>query len=166
MSVDLTKVTNSDVESFNLNGREFICKVVSVHDGDTVKIVFLMDNRLVKFDCRLSGIDTPELHPKLQNTPDGEQKKLAESNLAKLARNRLVELATNIKVSGDPNDRELTQQLSANTKLIFVKCGEFEKYGRLMVELYENKKLHKSFNQILLDEKHARSYDGGKKQSW
>ena len=36
-------------------------KVVSVYDGDTIKVVFLLGNKLYKWNCRLDRVDTPEL---------------------------------------------------------------------------------------------------------
>ena len=38
-----------------------------------------------------------------------------------------------------------------------------ETYGRLLVELYDDEKLEKSYNNILVEKELAVSYDGGKK---
>ena len=48
-----------DAPLFSLEGQEIKAKVVSVYDGDTVKCVF--PKKDVKWNCRLSGVDTPEL---------------------------------------------------------------------------------------------------------
>lgn len=36
-------------------------KIVSVYDGDSVKAIFPFNNVMYKWNCRLSGIDTPEV---------------------------------------------------------------------------------------------------------
>jgi endonuclease YncB( thermonuclease family) len=53
--------------------------------------------------------------------------------------------------------------LQNNKKLITVKCLEFDKYGRLLVELYNMNDMTKSFNNILVEKNMAVSYDGGTK---
>ena len=44
------------------------CKVVSVYDGDTIKVVFPIigsgSMKLYKWNCRINGVDTPELRTK------------------------------------------------------------------------------------------------------
>ena len=42
-----------------------------------------------------------------------------------------------------------------------VKCNEFDKYGRLLVELLNDD--NKTINQMLIDEGYAKAYDGGTK---
>lgn len=138
----LKKVKNSDVEEFSLKNKTFMAKVVDIYDGDTCKIVFYLNNQLVKFTCRLNGIDTPELKPlktKINRDFEIEQ--------AKHCRNKLLEMCC-----GKNND-----------KLVFIECGNFDKYGRLLVDIYETKECVYSFNNILIKEGYARSYDGGKK---
>lgn len=57
------KSADHQVKEFSMNGKNMWGKVVYVYDGDTVHIVFKIDNELVKFNCRLSGIDSPEIAP-------------------------------------------------------------------------------------------------------
>ena len=139
---NLKKVKNTDVEEFSLKNKTFMAKVVDIYDGDTCKIIFYLDNKLVKFTCRLNGIDTPELKPlKTKVNRDEEIEK------AKQCRNRLIELCCGAK----------------DDKLVFIKCNDFDKYGRLLVEIYESKECECSFNNILTKEGLAKCYDGGKK---
>ena len=58
--MDWTKV-DDNVEMFSLNGQTHLAKVVSVYDGDTIKVVFPIFNKMYKWNCRVSGVDTPEL---------------------------------------------------------------------------------------------------------
>ena len=48
-----------------------------------------------------------------------------------------------------------------------MKCLEFDKYGRLLVELYDDINNSKSFNKLLVEKELAVNYDGGtKKAPW
>ena len=48
-------------------------------------------------------------------------------------------------------------------KIVTIKCGKFDKYGRLLIDIYY-KKQH--INQWLIDEKYAFAYDGKTKKDW
>ena len=122
---------------FTFEGRTCIGKVVDVYDGDTVKIVFpLSDNepeRLYKWNCRLINVDTPEIRTK----------NLKEKAYAKEVRNHLRNKILN--------------------QIVNVNCKDFDKYGRLLVEiLYENENI----NNWLIENNYAKKYDGGKKSKW
>ena len=109
-------------------------KVVSVYDGDTIKVVFLLADKLYKWNCRLDRVDTPELR-----TRNDLEKELGYS-----VRDKLREKILN--------------------KIVKIKCGEFDKYGRLLTEIYIND--NESVNQWLIDNKMAFEYHGGTKQDW
>jgi len=83
-----------------------IGKVVSVYDGDSVKVIMPFQNRLYRFSSRLSGIDTPEIR---SSCP-------LEKELA-------------IKI------RDLLSKKILN-KLVIIKCKGLDKYGRLLVTLH------------------------------
>ena len=85
----LRGLTDNDIGEFSLEGRKTVGKVVDIYDADTCKIIFGLDNVIVKFNCRLSGIDTPELKP-LRSKPNRDIEKRA----AQRARNRLIQLST------------------------------------------------------------------------
>ena len=55
---------DNNIPQFNFNGDIKQAKVVDVYDGDTIKIVFTVSNKLYKFNCRIIGVDTPELRTK------------------------------------------------------------------------------------------------------
>ena len=130
--MDWSKATD-DVKMFSLDGETHLAKVVSVYDGDTIKVVFPIFNTPYKWNCRVNGVDTPELR-----TRDESEKKNGY-----YVRDRLREKILN--------------------KMVKVKCGEFDKYGRLLADIYIDK-LH--VNKWLIDRKYAFAYDGGTKQSW
>ena len=120
---------------FSFENQKKRAKVVKVYDGDTIKIVFPVNKEFFKFTCRLSGIDTPEM-----KSHDKNEKKYAEFVQKKLSGRILNQLVT-------------------------VKCGKFDKYGRLLITIYHNNSV-KSVNKWLIEKKYALPYDGGKKNSW
>jgi endonuclease YncB( thermonuclease family) len=152
-----------DTPEFSLQGLTLQGKVVELYDADTCKIVLPVQNAFYKFTCRLSGIDTPEMKP-LKTKPNRE----GEIVWAKKARAELLKLICTDDQEvdqGDPVDlkkEEIVTLLEKNKNLITVKCLEFDKYGRLLVELY-GKTIDKSFNNMLIEKNMAVAYDGGKK---
>ena len=149
-----------DIPTFSLQGLTLQGKVVELYDADTCKIVLPLQNSLFKFTCRLSGIDTPEMKP-LKNKINRDN----EIIWAKKARAELLKLIctdNSLCENLDLKKQDIINILEQNKKLITIKCLEFDKYGRLLVELYgENKE--KSFNTILLEKNMAVIYYGGKK---
>ena len=132
METDWTKVDNS-VGLFSLEGQEHRAKVVDVYDGDTIKCVFPIHNKLYRWNCRIAGVDTPELRTRCK-----------------------PEKAFGYKV------RDLLREKILN-KVIYLQCGEFDKYGRLLVNILCDDCL---VNDWLVENKYAFAYDGGTKQSW
>ena len=163
MMNELKHIKSADIEEFTLNGMKTIAKVVEIYDGDTCKIVFPLDNKLVKYTCRLQGLDAPEMKPLLSNiNRENEMKHAHES------RNRLIQLATNckIEIACDEKKSFIKELVNNNTRIIYVELFEFDKYGRLLIKIYENDRYEKSVNQILIDEHYCVSYDGGTKRAF
>ena len=145
-TIDWDKIDNS-INLFTFYGETKLAKCVDVYDGDTIKVVFPLENKLYKWNCRLSGIDTPELRTKNKK----------EKELGYIVRDKLREKIFN--------------------KIIHVKCDKFDKYGRLLIEIFLDDKdcleqkgggiyNEKSINNWLIEKKYAFKYDGGKKMSW
>ena len=122
-----------DAIEFSFEGQFKDAKVLSVYDGDTVTLAFPLGDVMYKWSCRLSGVDTPELR-----TSNKKEKEFGYQ-----VRDLLRE-----KVLG---------------KVLKVKCGEFDKYGRLLGELFID---DESVNQWLISNGYAFAYDGGTKQEW
>ena len=108
--------------------------MVQVYDGDTCKIVIPFKHELFKWNCRLTGLDTPELRTK----------NLKEKECGYYVRDKLRDKILN--------------------KVITVHCHEFDKYGRLLVTLYENSTDSKSINTWLIENHYAYEYEGGTKE--
>ena len=119
---------------FGFDGEVKIAKVVSVYDGDTIKVVFPFLRKLYKFNCRISGVDTPEIR-----TRDKKEKEYgikARDELRKKILNKVVKL----------------------------KCGEFDKYGRLLVDIELSEE--ETIKNWLINNNYAFEYDGGTKKKW
>jgi endonuclease YncB( thermonuclease family) len=78
--------------------------------------------------------------------------------IATNARKRLFELVTK-QTSSDLSDKFL----SDNVYLVYIKCKDFDKYGRLLGDVYKTDEDDISFSEILMEEKLAYFYDGKKK---
>jgi endonuclease YncB( thermonuclease family) len=148
--------SNCNVPEFTLNGTSCWGKIVYVYDGDTVHIVIDFNNNLTKFNCRLSGIDTKEMR----------STNLNDKELAIKARNFLLSKITNDNLNNTSQSgvkRDIIDLCSKSRKLVWVNCLEFDKYGRLLVEIKDNPNADKSYNQELIDLGLAVPYFGGHK---
>jgi endonuclease YncB( thermonuclease family) len=158
------ETANSSIPKYSLNNEYLSGKVVYIYDGDTVHIVFKINNKLTKFNCRLLSIDSPEICPKNINDL---AKRNEEIESAIKSRNFLINQVTNIPIINTKMTKnEIKELCSKSTKLIWVKCFDFDKYGRLLVELYNSKDVQISINQLILDNKYAVKYDGGTKKEY
>ena len=131
-----------ECEYFSFVGKTFFAKPCNIYDGDTFSIIFLHNNNVIKYRCRCIDYDSPEMKPSLSN-PNREKEKALAVN----AKNRFTELLT-----------------KHESGLVFVECFEFDKYGRILVQVY-NMIDTKSINEIMVEEGHGKVYDGGKKDT-
>lgn len=160
MSKELSKYNFENTEEFSLNNLITEARIVDIYDGDTCTCIIPFNNSYYKFNIRLEGIDTFEMKSK-----DDKQKKLALE-----AKRRLCCLISNDLDSIDINitRKELRKLLNEKCYIIKLKCGEFDKYGRLLAYLFDNKcdcqNDEESYNYCLIKEKLAYAYDGGTKQ--
>jgi micrococcal nuclease len=112
-SDEFQAVDYSKVYKFSLKDHVYNAKVINVYDGDTITVVFKFKDEFYKWNCRLNGIDTPEM----------KSKDLNEKNAAIRARNFLRE-----KILG---------------KIVKLYCSDFDKYGRLLVIVeYEDENIN------------------------
>ena len=123
-------------QDFSFAGQQFLAKIVDYYDGDTVRVAFEHGGRIVQYRARLAGYDSPEMKP-----PMGNPDRAAEKTAAVAARAALIG-----KVGGG---------------LVHLECGEFDKYGRLLVTV----RLHggEVVNDWMVANGHGIPYDGGKK---
>ena len=132
-----------NMKCFSFIGQSFIGIPTNIYDGDTLSILFIYNGNPIKYRCRCLGYDSPEMKPLLSNVNRENEKVMAIS-----AKNRFTEL-----LNKSPEG------------IIKFDCHEFDKYGRLLVEIW-NQIDEKSINEIMVEEGHGKKYDGGKKESW
>ena len=81
---------NNKTPIFTLEGSFVQGKIVDVYDGDTVKIVLNLsiNSDYFRWNCRLSGINTPEIRTK--NTKEKEFGLLVRDKLKERIENKIL----------------------------------------------------------------------------
>ena len=161
-SINLASATY-DVPEYSLANICHEGKVVYVYDCDTVHIVFVINGQFVKYNCRLLGIDSPEICPK--NVKD-LTKREQEIACAIKSRNWLITQVTGLVPSDKITKKEIKELCGKSRQLVWVKCHDFDKYGRLLVELFANKSDTVSLNKLMVEKHLAVEYDGGTKKEF
>ena len=133
---------DNSIPYFSFKNKIFYGKPCNIYDGDTFSVIFQYKDELIKYRCRCLGYDSPEMKPSLQN-----KNRLLEKELALKAKQRFIELIS-----------------KHATKLVKIECFEFDKYGRLLVNVY-NLVDKKSVNDIMVEEGFGKMYDGGTKDT-
>ena len=130
---------NKTIPLFSFKGINTTAKIVSIYDGDTCQCVIIYNKQFIRLKVRLNGIDTPEIR-----IPEQKEKAIK-------AKQYLEELCSN------------------NGYIMFIECLEFDKYGRLLANLFFNKEDFKnnkpSINTLMITSGHAYEYNGGTKHS-
>ena len=127
--------------TFTLVNQIKLCKVVDIYDGDSCKVIFKHNGIINKWNIRMNGYDSPEIRPsvKLKNR-DEIKKKAIEA-------------------------KEYLKSLIMNeNQLVYLKCSEFDKYGRLLGNIFINKDDNESVNDIMIASEYAYEYHGGTKR--
>lgn len=110
-------------------------KIDKVYDGDTFNLVLPVCCEQYIFPCRLNGVDTPEIR-----TKNNEEKQLG------------------IEV------REYVKKLLNDTPFV-VKCGKFDKYGRILCDVIITiDGREESMAEHLISKQYAYQYAGGTKR--
>ena len=134
----LMNATKQNTKFFSLEGQIFEAKIVYIYDGDTMHVVFSLFNKTYKWNCRVMGVDTPEVRTR-----------------------NLKEKEMGIRV------RDILRE-KLQDKIVKIKCFDFDKYGRLLIDLcFEFEPGSEMLlSQWLIQNKYAYEYNGGTKQSW
>ena len=87
----------------------------------------------------------------------------------------MLQLTSSCEITLEDNKTkiQIKKLLDKNNKIITIKCHEFDKYGRLLVELLNEENDVKTFNDVLIEEGYilvyivckvmAKRYEGGTK---
>lgn len=156
---DLIKTTN-EIPLFSFEGQELKAKIVDVYDGDTCSIVIRLNNKLTKFKLRCYGYDSPEMKPPL-NSKNRE----IQINKAIESRNYFISRTTNcpINLNEHYTKTQLKDLLLENTKIVNIKSYGWDKYGRMLGEIYVN---NVNINKEMITKNYGYPYDGGTKKTF
>ena len=130
---------DSTTEYLQFNNHECLGKVVKIYDGDTVDICLPLPDtslsHIYKFRCRLDRYDSPE---KRSKNP-------IEKEYAQKATDVLTDLILN--------------------KVVKVICIKYDKYGRILCDIYHQKEdlTSVNVNQYMIDHHFGIPYNGRKK---
>ena len=139
---DLVNVSEDDVALFSYAGKVMDVKITSVYDGDTFTGCFAEEcgGTLRKYKFRCNGYDSEEMRQS-RSAPDREEAK---------ARAR----------SDRQHFMDLVDAASEGTRVVTCAFGEFDKYGRILVDLPADG----SINREMVASGHGYAYHGGTKQ--
>ena len=132
---ELLSKTKENTEYMTLKGNKYMAKIVYIYDGDTMHVVFKEFDQYYRWNCRIMGVDTPELRTK------NEKEKKAGYAIRDKLREMLMD------------------------KILKVKCDEFDKYGRVLGTIYVNQTDEKSVNDLMIENGYAYEYHGGTKKN-
>jgi endonuclease YncB( thermonuclease family) len=153
--LELLKSSEEDkYKIFSLNNVITYAKILSNYDGDTADCLLVHDDTFRRFKVRFYGYDSPEMKPPLNIKDRDEIKKKAVE-----AKKRLWNLTSGLD--------DINQKFHKN--LIKIVCGDFDKYGRLLITAYDfdigdNLEFDFSINKKMIDEGHGYPYYGGTKK--
>ncbi len=132
----LGKCTNENTPSLNFDGKKHFGKVVDIYDADTITVALYFHGVAYKIKCRLARIDSAEIR-----TKNKEEKIHA--------------------IAGKKYLSDLILD-----RIIYIHCGKWDKYGRLLVDLYFIKDGDQCINDMIVEENYAYYYDGKKKRKF
>lgn len=159
---ELSELNPNNIKEFTFEGIKTFAKVASIYDADTCHIIFYLKGLgYVRINCRLNGIDTPEMKPSYNNINRENEKKAAI-----IARNKLLSMITkrdDIELNKKYSRKELNDYLKDNKNLVYVHINESDKYGRWLIEMYGDETNMLSFNTLLVSNGYAGAYFGGTK---
>lgn len=141
---------------FTFDGLVGWVRVVDVHDGDTITIIMSHDDngKVAKHRVRLNGIDAYEVTSPVESL----------KHKALLGRNRIIQLVTNnFEINYPYTRKDIIERLNSSCYMVWIECGGFDKFGRMLAQVYESDDKIVNFATVLLNEGLAYSYAGGHK---
>jgi endonuclease YncB( thermonuclease family) len=132
---DIFDIDPKKIKKCRYSGLITYARVYKVYDGDTISIIFKYKDEWIKYNCRLNHIDSPEM------TSNNIQEKIKAKEAQQFLSDLILE------------------------KIIIVHILDFEKFGRLISNLY-NPEDNSCINDLMIEKGYAVPYDGGKRQIW
>eukprot|EP00899_Mesostigma_viride_P027336 jgi/Mesvir1/7788/Mv11731-RA.1 len=152
----IARIKDSDLSPFSFQGMRLPCKVVSCHDGDTVRVAAKVPwtTKPVKLTVRLAGINAPEVNP-----PAFAWNREGIKKRAYLARNALLQLTTNVRFdcsNTSLTDAQVQEIVDANTQILEIECKQNDAFGRVLGTLFVN---GENVNEIMVLAGHADRFE-------
>jgi endonuclease YncB( thermonuclease family) len=163
-SIDWSRWTLATTDKLSFAGQECLARVLDVHDGDTVTLAAPLTLGSASGDSRAAHVTTMKcIRVRLAgiNAPEVTSKDPTERAAAEAARYRLLELLTGIRIdcTGRPLNRgEMQDLLESGIHLARVKLRGFDKYGRILADVFSFPTTGIHVNQVLVSEGHARPF--------
>lgn len=146
----LANATWDNTPFLDLDGHETIARVLDIYDGDTLTVAMPWKDGIYKFTIRLLGINTEEIRGTTGDTKE-------RANLAR------VLLAKTVACDKFPVDAKtaravLRKSLGQHDCRVRVQCKSFDKYGRVLANVYLTGQDGMCLSKVLLDSGLARAY--------
>ena len=119
---------------YTLEGRSVLGRVLRVIDGDSMHVSMPIDGHIWSFPCCIQNIDCPEIRTRNLN----------EKELGFKAKDHVLNLVQD--------------------NIICLKLGEFDKFGRLLVDIHTSSGVNVA--ESLIENGLGREYHGGKREPW
>lgn len=131
---ELEVIDQTNISKFTFKNYKTLIKIIKVIDGDSVTAIFKFNNQFYKYNFRINGIDTPEIHSK------NEYEKKIGIDAKIYVHNLLI------------------------NKILFAEFLDFDKYGRILLNIYLNN--NENISEHLINGGYAQKYEGGVKTTW
>lgn len=165
---------NYDINTseFTLDGSFLPGRLVDIIDGDSLVIILPVFDSYYKYHVRINGIDTCEIKSKNQdNKILALQARLELLCLITQDTNKTTNTDTNKTTT--PNQKQeydinitrtdIKRILNESVFLVYLECKDFDKYGRLLADVYTDHIKSVCLSNYLLDKHLAYVYTGATK---
>jgi endonuclease YncB( thermonuclease family) len=144
---------------FSLAGLRTWCRPVEMYDADTLMVVFPFNKDDVhKIIVRVNGVDSPEMRSKDTTVQAWAVK----------ARNRMLSLIAPgvFEVDGSYTKKDIVRLLKENMSIIWLHALDFDKFGRLLGDLYQTADDKETIQSTCIQEGYCKAYFGKTKSQW
>ncbi len=155
------------VPYYTFEGLEMWARIPSHYDGDSTNVIFLVNGIPYKFKARLNGIDCAEKRSANPLEYQHAQKAIEYFDTFILsAPNSWAPERFAPPKTAQESSIGLLGVKGIETRLVYIKCGKWDKYGRLLIEIYSDQEKTRCLNKELVEQGLAYEYSGGKKKKF
>jgi len=144
------KRSDNNTPFFCLENKFNLCKVVEVSEGNTCSVILNFKGELYKWIVKLETSITWLSSSQINLSDDKELDVSTEKGV-------FLEIK-NTRMTRD----YLKRKVMNPSQLVYIKCGKFDKYGRLLGKLFIKKNDTKSVNQLMIEQGYGYIYDDKK----